>query len=73
MGRMVASMKGNPMLMIMMKISNKRQSNRCGGGKTKTMITTITTTTGRAGIRVYWGCLIILSGDDWNDTTTTII
>jgi len=36
-GRMVASMKGNPMMMIMMKISNKGQSNRCGGGTTKMM------------------------------------
>ena len=36
------------------------------------MITTITNTTGRAGIRVYWGYLIILSGDDWNNTTQQI-
>ena len=36
--------------------------------------TTITTTTaGRAGIRAYWGCLIIMSGDDWNDTTKLYI
>ena len=29
--------------------------------------TAITTNTGRAGIRAYWGCLIIVSGDDNNN------
>ena len=35
--------------------------------------TAITTNTGRAGIRAYWGCLIIVSGDDWNDATNYIL
>ena len=56
------------MMMMMMKISNTRQSNRCGGGTTKTMNYTITTTNERAGIRAYWGCILI----DWNDATNLL-
>ena len=47
--------------------------NGVGEGGLRRWSTTITTNTGRAGIRAYWGCILIMSGDDWNDATNYIL
>jgi len=47
-------------MMMMMKIRKHNNQIGVGEGRQRRWTTTNTTTTGRAGIRAYWGCLLIV-------------